>query len=398
MDLNFVPATRLHNPCTLAETVAFGVHSVYHSGMMKPNPRPQTGGEAPLVQLRGRGTAQNPRNRFVSAEFVADPEAYDPDEPGPRTQFLRDHTRNIISRNDSPDIPFDASVNPYRGCEHGCVYCFARPTHEYLGYSSGLDFETKILVKHDAAELLRKELLAARWVPRPIALSGVTDPYQPVERRLKITRGVLEVLAEFRNPVAVVTKNHLVTRDADLLAELASHNAAVVNLSVTTLDAELQRTMEPRAATPARRLDAIRTLSEVGIPVRVLIAPVIPGLTDHEMPAIAAAAAEAGAVAASYVPLRLPFALKELFEGWLQTHVPDRADKVLNRIRDMRGGKLYDAQFGTRMTGEGIFAVQMQALFNTACRKAGLTRDFPTLSTEAFRRPHDARGQISLFD
>jgi DNA repair photolyase len=350
-----------------------------------------------LVQLRGRGTAQNPGNRFVSAEFVADMDAYDPDEPGPRTQFMRDHTRGIIARNDSPDIPFDASLNPYRGCEHGCVYCFARPTHEYLGYSSGLDFETKILVKHDAPALLRKELQAAKWDGRPIALSGVTDPYQPVERRLQLTRKVLEVLAEFRNPVAVVTKNHLVTRDADLLAELASHGAAVANISVTTLDAELQRTMEPRASTPARRLEAIRVLSEAGIPVRVLIAPVVPGLTDHEMPAIAAAAARAGATAAGYVPLRLPFALKELFEGWLRTHVPDRADKVLNRIRALRGGKLYDAQWGTRMTGEGIFAVQMEALYATACRKAGLTRDLPTLSSAAFRRPHPA-GQMGLFD
>jgi DNA repair photolyase len=350
-----------------------------------------------LHQIRGRGTAHNPKNRFESAEYVPDDEAFDPDEPGPRTQLMRDHTRGIITRNDSPDIPFDASLNPYRGCEHGCVYCFARPTHEYLGFSSGLDFETKILVKHDAPELLRKELQSPRWKPQPIAISGVTDPYQPAERKLGITRQCLEVLAEFRNPVGIVTKNHLVTRDADLLGELASFGAAVVNVSVTTLDEKLQRVMEPRASTPARRLEAIRVLSSAGIPVRVLIAPVVPGLTDHEMPAIAAAAAEAGATAAGYIPLRLPFALKELFETWLATHFPDRKDKVLNRIRAIRGGKLYDPQWGTRMRGEGIFAVQMGALFATACRKSGLTEELPPLSTAAFHRPHPA-GQMGLFD
>ncbi len=351
-----------------------------------------------LVQLRGRGAAQNPKNRFEAAEYVPDLEAFDPDEPGPRTQFLRDHTRGIISRNDSPDIPFETSVNPYRGCEHGCIYCFARPTHEYLGFSAGLDFETRILVKHEAAELLRKELASPRWTPQPIAMSGVTDPYQPVERRLEITRGCLEVLAEFRNPVAMVTKNHLVTRDIDLLGELASHQAAVVNISITSLDEKLQRVMEPRASTPARRLEAVRKLSEAGIPVRVLVAPVVPGLTDHEMSAILAASAEAGASAASYIPLRLPHGLKGLFEDWLETHVPDRKDKVLNRIREMRGGKLDDSEWGTRMRGEGVFADQYEAMFGAVCRKHGLTRTFPPLSTAAFRRPHDTRGQMGLFD
>ncbi|HST61668.1 MAG TPA: PA0069 family radical SAM protein, partial [Longimicrobium sp.] len=309
----------------------------------------------PLVQLRGRGAPQNPKNRFVDAEYVADGDWLDTlgdDEPDPRTEFLRDHTRGIISRNDSPDIPFETSVNPYRGCEHGCIYCFARPTHEYLGFSAGLDFETRILVKHEAPELLRKELASPRWTGQPIAMSGVTDPYQPVERRLEITRRCLEVLAEFRNPVAMVTKNHLVTRDIDLLGELAAHGAAIVNISITTLNEKLQRVMEPRASTPARRLDAVRKLTAAGIPVRVLAAPVVPGLTDHEMPAILAAAAEAGASAASYIPLRLPHGLKGLFEEWLETHFPDRKDKVLNRIREMRGGKLYDSEWGTRMRGE----------------------------------------------
>ena len=352
-----------------------------------------------LVQLRGRGAAQNPKNRFEAAEYLPDPDAFDPEEePSPRTQFLRDHTRGIIARNDSPDIPFSASVNPYRGCEHGCIYCFARPTHEYLGFSAGLDFETRILVKHDAPELLRRELASPRWEPQPISMCGVTDAYQPVERRLGLTRRCLEVLAEFRNPVAIVTKNHLVTRDADLLGELARHQAAVVNISITTLNPDLQRVMEPRASTPARRLDAVRTLSAAGIPVRVLVAPVVPGLTDHEMPGILKAAAEAGASAASFIPLRLPYGLKDLFEDWLQTHFPDRKDKVLNRIREMRGGKLYDSEWGKRMTGEGIFAAQYQAMFATASRKAGLTRDIPPLSTAAFRRSHDPAGQMGLFE
>ena len=353
-----------------------------------------------LVQIRGRGAAQNPKNRFVESEYVADGDwldTLDDDEPGPRTQFLRDHTRGIIARNDSPDVPFEASVNPYRGCEHGCIYCFARPTHEYLGFSAGLDFETRILVKHDAPELLRHELAARRWEPQPISMCGVTDPYQPAERKFEITRGCLEVLADFRNPVAIVTKNHLVTRDIDYLSELASYQAACVNISITTLDEKLQRVMEPRASTPLRRLDAVRKLSAAGIPVRVLVAPVIPGLTDHEMPGILAAAKEAGARAASYIPLRLPYGLKGLFEDWLQTHFPDRKDKVLNRVRAIRGGKLYDPQFGTRMRGEGVFADHMQALFNTASRKAGLTRDIPPLSTAAFRRL-DGNGQMGLFD
>ena len=355
----------------------------------------------PLVQLRGRGAPQNPKNRFVESEYVADGDwldTLDDDEPGPRTEFLRDHTRGIITRNDSPDVPFEASVNPYRGCEHGCIYCFARPTHEYLGFSAGLDFETRILVKHEAPELLRKELASPRWTPQAIAMCGVTDAYQPVERKLGITRRCLEVLAEFRNPVAIVTKNHLVTRDADLLGELAAHQAAVVNISLTTLDAGLQRVMEPRASTPARRLEAMRVLSQAGIPVRVLVSPVVPGLTDHEMTAILAAAAEAGASAASYIPLRLPFGLKELFEDWLQTHFPDRKDKVLNRIREMRGGKLYDSEWGKRMTGEGVFAQQYEAMFNAVCRKAGLQREIPRLSPAAFRRPHNPAGQMGLFE
>jgi len=352
-----------------------------------------------LHQIRGRGASYNPPNRFDQISFEPDDDWEDPDDPTPyrKTHYYRDHSRTVIARNESPDVGFDASVNPFRGCAHGCIYCFARPTHEYLGYSAGLDFETRILVKHDAPELLRRELASPKWVPQPIAMSGVTDPYQPVERRLGLTRRCLEVLAEFRNPVSVVTKNHLVTRDADLLGEMAADRAASVNISITTLDDGLRRVMEPRASTPARRLDAVRRLSRAGIPVRVLVAPVVPGLTDHEMPGILAAAAEAGAIAASYIPLRLPYGLKGLFESWLETHFPDRRNKVLNRIREMRGGKLYDAQWGTRMRGQGVFAEQYGALFAAASRKAGLNRHIPPLSCEAFRRPHTPSGQMALF-
>jgi DNA repair photolyase len=349
------------------------------------------------VTIRGRGAAANPRNRFEPLTVLPDAEARDPDDPGPETRFLRDATRTIIARNESPDIGFDASVNPYRGCEHGCIYCYARPTHEYLGFSAGLDFETRILVKLDAARLLRRELSSAHWQPQVLVFSGVTDCYQPAERRLRITRACLEVLAEFRNPVGIVTKNHLVTRDSDLLAELAAAQAAVVNVSITTLDPKLQRVMEPRTSIPAKRLAAVEALSRAGIPVRVLVAPVIPGLTDHELPAILKAAAAAGARSAGFVMLRLPFAVKDLFSDWLERHFPERQNKVLNRIREMRGGKLNDPNFGSRMRGEGEIADQIGALFQAAKRKAGFPDDVLPLSTAAFRRPRRA-GQLGLFE
>jgi DNA repair photolyase len=354
----------------------------------------------PLIQIRGRGAAHNPANRFVQVDFVPDYEHVDPDdEPAPRTVFLRDATRNVVARNDSPDVGFSASVNPYRGCEHGCIYCFARPTHEYFGLSAGLDFETKIFVKEDAPELLRQALASPRWVPEVIGMSGVTDCYQPVERKLKLTRRCLEVLAEFRNPVTIVTKNHLVTRDVDILAEMAAWNGATVNLSITSLDEKLQRVMEPRTSTPKRRLDAVETLAKAGVRVRVLAAPMIPGLNDHELASIIKASADAGAKAAAYIPLRLPYVLKELFETWLATHFPDRKEKVLHHIREIRGGKLNDPDFGSRMTGQGPYAEQMGALFRAACRKAGLGgEELPPLSVEHFRRPHDRRGQLGLFE
>jgi DNA repair photolyase len=336
--------------------------------------------------IRGRGTAVNPANRFERIAFVADPEGEDPQAPRPQTELLRDASRSIVARNQSPDVGFERSVNAYRGCEHGCVYCFARPTHETLGFSSGLDFETRILVKRDAARLLRAELSRASWKPQVIALSGVTDPYQPAERTLKLTRGCLEVLAEFRNPVLVVTKNHLVTRDCDLLGDLARVGAAAVCISITTLDGRLQRVMEPRASAPARRLEAVHVLAQAGIPVGVLVAPVIPGLTDHEMPAILAVAARAGARFAGYVPLRLPYAVKELFEGWLADHFPDRKAKVLARIRSLRGGRLNDPDFGSRLRGQGAFGDEIRALFTLGCRKSGLREGGIELSSSAFRR------------
>ena len=343
--------------------------------------------------MKGRGATWNPQNRFETLEYVRDDEA-PPDDTSPRTIYLRDPTRTIIATNDSPDVGFEASVNPYRGCEHGCIYCFARPTHEYLGMSAGLDFETRILVKEDAPVLLWEELNAKKWQPKVLAISGVTDPYQPIEKRLGITRGCIAVLAEFRNPVAVITKNHLVTRDADLLADLAKDHAARVFVSITTLDASLQRTMEPRTSTPELRLDAIATLADAGVPVGVMVAPVIPALTDHEMPAILAAAKKAGARWGGYVALRLPWAVAPLFEQWLTEHFPDRKEKVLNRVRDLREGKLYDAKWGVRGRGTGIFADQMEALFDVTCRKLGLNEDDRELSTAAFRR---RTAQASLF-
>jgi DNA repair photolyase len=345
--------------------------------------------------IRGRGATINPPNRFDRLVFEPDPEALEGESPRPRTEFFADASRSILARNQSPDVGFEFSLNPYRGCEHGCTYCFARPTHETLGFSSGLDFETKILVKRDAPALLRDELSRKSWKPQVIALSGVTDPYQPVERRLGLTRACLEVLAEFRNPVLIVTKNHLVARDRDVLGDLARDRAAGVCVSVTSLDGALQRRLEPRTSPPERRLEAIRMLSESRVAVGVLVAPVIPGLTDHEMPAILRAAADAGARFAGYVPLRLPYAVKELFERWLEDHFPDRKEKVLGRIRDLRGGKLNDPRFGSRLRGEGIFAEEIRALFTIACRRAGIADGRAELSAAAFRRPGAA--QLSLW-
>ncbi len=341
-----------------------------------------------LKSIASRGAAGNPANRFEKIHLEPDEEwVPEEDRPSPKTIFIKDATASLITFNDSPDVGFNASINPYRGCEHGCIYCYARPTHEYVGFSAGLDFETRILVKERAPRLLSAELSSPKWKPQTIAMSGVTDCYQPVERQLKLTRGCLEVLAEFRNPVGIVTKNHLVTRDIDVLSQLARHNAAVVFISVTTLDTDLRQVMEPRTTPPAGRLAAIKALATAGIPVGVLLAPVIPGLTDHEMPRILSAAANAGARFAGFVVLRLPHAVAPLFEDWLTRHFPDRKEKILNRIRTMRSGKLNDPNFGSRMRGQGIFADQIAQMFEVARRKAGFPEEGPELSAAAFRRP-----------
>lgn len=347
----------------------------------------------PSTAITGRGPNLNPPNRFepihvepdgdwLDAEFAATGSV-----PHPRTRFYHDATESLLVHNDSPDVGPGWGLNCYRGCEHGCAYCFARPYHDYLGWSSGLDFETKILVKLRGPELLRNELAARKWRPEPVMMSGVTDCYQPAERHFRLTRRCLEVLAEFRQPVGIITKNFLVTRDLDLLAELARWQCAVVNVSITTLDAELAGKLEPRAARPEHRLRAVRLLAEAGVPVNVLVAPVIPGLTEHEMPAILEAAAAAGARRAGYVLLRLPYAVKDVFLQWLDDHEPGKKERVLARLRDLRGGRLYDASFGARMRGEGIFAEQIRRMFDVTARRAGLNREEIRLSTAHFRRP-----------
>jgi DNA repair photolyase len=351
------------------------------------------------ASLRGRGASWSPANRFEKFHIdlndldVVDPDCEPAERPRRGTQYFRDDTKSIITRNNSPDVGFETSLNPYRGCEHGCIYCYARPTHEYLGFSAGLDFESKIMVKPNAPELLRAELESPRWHPQTLVLSGVTDPYQPVERKLCITRGCLEVLARFRNPVAIITKNRLVARDIDFLRALAKDNAAAVNVSVTSLDSNLQRVLEPRTSTPQARLEAIRQLRSAGIPAGVMVAPIIPGLTDHEVPRILEACAKAGAQFAGYTIVRLPWAVAPLFEHWLEEHFPARKEKVLGRIRDLRGNRLNNSKWHTRMSGEGIFAEQIAALFKVSCHRFGIG-ERPKLSTAAFRR---TREQLRFF-
>lgn len=348
--------------------------------------------------VRGRGTWTNPANRFEALHYEPEHDEVPVDEEisGPSTEFFFDHAQSIITYNDSPDVDFDAGINPYRGCEHGCVYCYARPTHEFLGFSAGLDFETKIVVKQDAPSLLRKALLARNWEPQVLGMCGNTDPYQPAERRLRLTRGCLEILAEFRNPVGIITKNHLVTRDMDLLQELARHHAVFVMISINSLDRGLAGRMEPRTSAPHRRLEAIRRLSDAGVPAGFLLAPVVPGLNDHEIPAVVQAAADAGAVSAGHILVRLPHGVADLFVSWLRSHYPMSAEKVLHRIRELRAGRLNDSNFGSRMRGKGIYAEQIRRMFEIACRKAGLEGNrMPMLSTTSFRRV-DGR-QMELF-
>lgn len=340
--------------------------------------------------VRGRGTGELTQGRFErqGAVYLQEEEIQAP------TQIFKDTSRSILSFNDSPDVGFAASLNPYRGCEHGCIYCYARPTHEYLGLSAGLDFETKIFAKFDAAKLLRAELMKKSWKPVPVGMSGVTDCYQPIERKLELTRRCLQVLAEFRNPAFIVTKNCLITRDLDMLKELACYDAIQIVISLTTLDKELARRMEPRASMPGLRLKTVEALSKAGIPVSVNMAPVIPGLTDHEIPLLLKSAADAGASSASYVMLRLPYGVKDLFQAWLDEHYPLKKEKVLNRIREVRGGKLYSAEFGSRMSGEGIYAAHIEQLFMLSRERYGLTKRGKGLSSAHFRRVPE--GQLSL--
>jgi DNA repair photolyase len=316
--------------------------------------------------------------------------------PPLRTQVTLDSTRTIIARNQSPDISFDQSINPYRGCEHGCIYCFARPTHAYLGMSPGVDFESRLFAKPDAAKLLARELAAPGYVPKTVAIGTNTDPYQPVERTMRITRSILEVLRDFRHPVAIVTKSPLILRDLDILSEMATMGLAKAALSITTLDRKLARAMEPRAGTPSRRLQAIRTLADAGVPAGVMFAPAIPALNDHEMEAVLAAAKEAGARSAGYVLLRLPLEIKDLFREWLETNTPDRAKHVMTLVRSMRGGKDYDSNWNSRMTGTGPYAQLMARRFHMAVKRLGLNLPSQPLATHKFKRPPRLGDQLSL--
>jgi DNA repair photolyase len=345
-----------------------------------------------LQRIRpGRGAVRDLPNRFRVLSLDLDPDVVQSDPegealPNPKTMFLEDASESIIVRNESPDIGFGASLNPYRGCEHGCAYCYARPTHEYLGFSAGLEFETKIMVKKRAAELLRRELSAPKWQPQVLAMSGVTDCYQPAERAFRLTRQCLEVLAEFRNPVSIVTKNFLVTRDLDVLKRLAAFDAVSVFISITTLNADLAARMEPRASRPAHRLRAIELLAKAGVPVGVLVAPIIPGLNDREIPAVLEAARAAGAMSAGYTMLRLPHGVKDVFTEWLREHFPERVDRILGTVRSVRNGKLNVSDFGSRMRGEGPYAEQVGQMFHVFRERLGFDR-MRELRTGHFQRP-----------
>jgi len=355
----------------------------------------------PSQPRKGRGAVGNATGRFEGEVRVAVDDGWGSadEEPLPLdTTYTKDTARTVIARNDSPDIPFDRSINPYRGCEHGCIYCFARPTHAFLGLSPGLDFESRIFVKEDAAALLRAELSKPSYRCETIALGANTDPYQPAERKLGITRSVLEVLREFRHPVGVVTKSALVQRDIDILAEMARERLAVVSVSVTTLDRTLARKMEPRAATPERRLETIAALSAAGIPVSILTSPMIPAINDMELERLLEAGAERGAKAAGYVLLRVPLEIKGLVEEWLNTHFPNKTKHVLSLLRDTHGGKEYNSEFGTRMSGSGPYAQMLRLRFERACHRLKLNerRGAWRLDTTKFRKPPQTGDQLSL--
>ncbi len=367
-------------------------------------PGQHTAAVPPIVHpdaRRGRGTVSNWTGRYERARLTPADDGWGnldaPPEPL-RTQVLQDSTRTILARNQSPDIPFDRSINPYRGCEHGCVYCFARPTHAYLGLSAGLDFETKIFIKPDAAHLLENELRKPGYRPRVIAMGTNTDPYQPLEKERKITRSILEVLARFNHPVAIVTKSNLITRDLDILGPMAAKGLAKVAVSVTTLDHRLARTMEPRAATPGRRLDAIRQLKKAGVPVGVMFAPAIPGLNDHELENVLTTASEAGASEAGYVVLRLPLEVKDLFQEWLNENAPNRAGRIMGLIRSMNEGRDYHPAWGSRQVGRGPYADALSRRFSLAAKRLRLNLHSAALTTSKFIVPTDQRGaQLNLF-
>lgn len=351
-------------------------------------------------QIRGRGARTNASSRFESRKLEAFDDGWTPEDASPaqlRTQVLPDRARTIIARNTSPDVGFDRSINPYRGCEHGCIYCYARPAHAFLGLSPGLDFESRLFFKPDAAALLEKELSAPRYAPRVIHIGGDTDPYQPIERQQRVTRQVLEVLQSFSHPFTIITKSALILRDTDILGDMAARGLTRVAISITSLDRKLARSMEPRAATPERRLAAVEGLARAGVPVVVMFAPAIPSLNDHEMEAVLERSAAAGAVGSGYVALRLPLEISELFQEWLATDHPDRASRVMSLVRQMRGGKDYDATFGARMKGHGPVAQMMGQRFRAARRRYGLDRPLPDLDLSAFKVPPKPGEQVDLF-
>ncbi|MBV0911743.1 PA0069 family radical SAM protein [Anianabacter salinae] len=348
---------------------------------------------------KGRGVSTNRTNRFEKTSRVAVHDGWDIDDDLPpfRTEVSDEVPRSVITRNTSPDIGFDRSINPYRGCEHGCVYCFARPSHAFLGLSPGLDFETRLIARPEAPRVLADELRAKKYRPATIAIGTNTDPYQPIEGDRRVMRGILEVLQAHRHPVAIVTKGTLIERDIDILSDMAAQGLARVGISVTTLDRDLARKMEPRVPGPERRLATIRKLADAGIPVRVMASPMIPGLTDHELEAILQRGAVSGATTASYIMLRLPREVAELFRDWLAEAVPGQADKVMARVRAVHGGRDYDPEWGKRMTGEGAFANLLKRRFDVAAARLGLTRDEAPLRTDLFRVPPRVGDQLSLF-
>lgn len=350
----------------------------------------------PMPRRSGRGARQNVPNQFERLHIDVDPGALDEEERRSiETQYLRDPSASILSKNESPDIAFTYSLNPYKGCEHGCVYCYARPSHEYWGLSAGLDFETKIFVKEDAATLLSERFQEQSWEPQVVALSGNTDPYQPVERETEITRSCLEVFLRHRNPVSIVTKSGLIRRDIDLLEEMAKRNLVSVAVSLTSVDDQLAGKLEPRAARPSLRLQTIEALADADIPVGILVAPLIPGLNDEQIPKILESAADRGARYASYVLLRLPGAVEELFIDWVEDHFPNRKKRILGRLRELRDGKLNDVEFGRRMRGRGEWAKVFRQLFYNSLKDCGLHGSSPSHSTDHFRRL--AGGQLSMF-